>query len=259
MNWYLIFVNLLLFLQFSKKSICFHRNLTVKTLPSKTVNFLRIIQDQEKINSQQKSLREQEQERQWKQLQAMRAREQQMQQMQHIVIHDQKNQGNKKYEHFKCKNCRFKKKFILFLKFCYTVDPSTQLQISTNCNDGLGPMASPSPNSRSAGQFVQPSSKARIIVGLQGPQQNQANFQHPAMSRPVSVQIPRQGQMQQRALGQSPFSPQSQPPQSPHEQFPLSPATQNGIDPFSRPPSENSQQDPYLNVSFVYLLLAEMK
>lgn len=44
------------------------------------------IQDQEKINSQQKSLREQEQERQWKQLQAMRAREQQMQ---HIVLHDQ--------------------------------------------------------------------------------------------------------------------------------------------------------------------------
>lgn len=47
------------------------------------------IQDQEKINSQQKSLREQEQERQWKQLQAMRARDQQMQ---HLVIHDQKLQ-----------------------------------------------------------------------------------------------------------------------------------------------------------------------
>ena len=48
------------------------------------------MQDQEKINSQQKSLREQEQERQWKQLQTMRAREQQMTQMQHIVLHDQK-------------------------------------------------------------------------------------------------------------------------------------------------------------------------
>lgn len=47
------------------------------------------VQDQEKINSQQKSLREQEQERQWKQLQAMRARDQQMQ---HLVIHDQKLQ-----------------------------------------------------------------------------------------------------------------------------------------------------------------------
>lgn len=123
----------------------------------------------------------------------------------------------------------------------YIVDPSTQLQISTNSNDSIGPMASPSPNSRSAGQFIQPSSKARLIVGLPGSQQNPTGFQHPAMSR----------QMQQRQMGQSPFSPQSQPPQSPHEQYPLSPAPNNGIDPFSRPPSENSQQDPYLNVSLL--------
>lgn len=115
----------------------------------------------------------------------------------------------------------------------------------------MGPMASPSPNSRSTGQFVQPSSKARLIVGLPGSQQNPTSFQHPAMSRPVSVQIPRQGQMQQRQMGTSPFSPQSQPPQSPHEQYPLSPAPNNGNDPFSRPPSENSQQDPYLNVSLL--------
>lgn len=64
--------------------------------------------------------------------------------------------------------------------------------------------------------------------------------------RTVSVQIPRQGQIQQRIV-QSPFSPQSQAPQSPHNQFPLSPAT-SSHDQFSRPSSECSQ-DPYLNVS----------
>lgn len=48
------------------------------------------LQDQEKINAQQKTMREQEQERQWKQLQANRAREQQMQQ---LVIHNQGGQG----------------------------------------------------------------------------------------------------------------------------------------------------------------------
>lgn len=107
------------------------------------------------------------------------------------------------------------------------------------------PMASPSPNSRgSGGSFNSPSTKNRVIVG--GPGQNIAAFQHPvAMSRPVSVQIPRPGQIAQR-ITQSPYSPQT--PQSPHDQFPLSPATQPGVDPFSRPPSENSQQDPYVNV-----------
>lgn len=110
----------------------------------------------------------------------------------------------------------------------------------------MGPMASPSPNSRN--QFAAPASKNRIIVGgLPNTQNNPVAFQHPSMSRPVSVQIPRPGQIQQR-INQSPFSPQSQTPQSPHDQFPLSPA-QTSIDPFSRPPSENSQQDPYLNVS----------
>lgn len=42
------------------------------------------------MSSQNKTLREQEQERIWKQMQAMRAREQQMQQ---IVLHDQRSQG----------------------------------------------------------------------------------------------------------------------------------------------------------------------
>lgn len=127
------------------------------------------------------------------------------------------------------------------------IDPSTQLQISTNSNDMMGPMASPSPNS-SRNQFAAPASKnQRIIVGLPNAQNNPGAFQHPSMSRPVSVQIPRPGQIPQR-MNQSPFSPQSQTPQSPHDQFPLSPA-QTSIDPFSRPPSENSQQDPYLNVS----------
>lgn len=130
------------------------------------------------------------------------------------------------------------------------IDPSTQLQISTNSNDMMGPMASPSPNSRN--QFAAPASKNRIIVGLPNTQNNPVAFQHPSMSRPVSVQIPRAGQLHQR-INQSPFSPQSQTPQSPHDQFPLSPA-QTSIDPFSRPPSENSQQDPYLNVSLLPLL-----
>lgn len=192
-------------------------------------------------------MREQEQERAWKQLQAMRAREQQMQQMQHIVIHEQKGSGN--------------------------LDPSIQqLQISTNAgnNDMIGPLASPSPNSRpGSGQFASPIVKGgRIIAGTtnaqqqqqqqmqqqqSSPQQTAGGFQHPQMSRPVSVQIPRPGQLQQR-MGQSPFSPQT--PQSPHDQFPLSPAQLGGQtagvsvnDPFSRPPSENSQQDSYINVS----------
>ena len=55
-----------------------------------------IFQDQEKINAQQKSMREAEQERQWKQLQAQRAREQQQQnqQQQHnIIMPDQRMMG----------------------------------------------------------------------------------------------------------------------------------------------------------------------
>lgn len=134
---------------------------------------------------------------------------------------------------------------------------------------GVAPMASP--NSRPG--FIAPASKNRVIIaggggGVVGQtpqsplpmspaQQQQPGFQHPSMSRPVSVQIPRPGQLQQQRM-QSPFSPQQQhPPQSPHDQFPLSPATQaNNGDPFSRPPSENSQQDPYLNVSFIWFCSA---
>lgn len=172
----------------------------------------------------------------------MRAREQQMQQMQHIggVLPDQKmQQGEIRKKNF------FKINFSIQKQIFTDIDPSTQLQISTNSNDMMGPMASPSPNSRN--QFAAPASKNRIVVGLPNTQNNPVAFQHPSMSRPVSVQIPRPGQIQQR-MNQSPFSPQSQTPQSPHDQFPLSPA-QTSIDPFSRPPSENSQQDPYLNVS----------
>lgn len=162
-----------------------------------------------------------------------------MQQMQHIggVLPEQKMQQGKylPITMYKC-----------LTHNVTDIDPSTQLQISTNSNDMMGPMASPSPNSRN--QFAAPASKNRIIVGLPNTQNNPVAFQHPSMSRPVSVQIPRPGQIQQR-MNQSPFSPQSQTPQSPHDQFPLSPA-QTSIDPFSRPPSENSQQDPYLNVSY---------
>lgn len=159
------------------------------------------------------------------------------------------------------------------------MDPATQqLQISTNPgnSDMIGPMASPSPNSvrSGGGQFAAPIVKGgRIMIGPNSQQQQQqqqqmqhqtspqqmvGGFQHPQMSRPVSVQIPRPGQLQQR-MGQSPFSPQT--PQSPHDQFPLSPA-QLGVqatgvsvnDPFSRPPSENSQQDAYINVSRSYMV-----
>lgn len=42
------------------------------------------------MSSQNKTLKEQEEERRWKQMQAMRARDQQMQQ---IVLHDQRSQG----------------------------------------------------------------------------------------------------------------------------------------------------------------------
>lgn len=138
-----------------------------------------------------------------------------------------------------------------FIRFI--VDPSAQLQISTNTNEGImGPIANPSPNSR-MGTFAQPASKNhRIIVGVGNNQANVSGqpFQHP-MSRPVSVQIPRQAQIQQR-ITQSPFSPQPQTPQSPHDQFPLSPAT-SGMEQFSRPASECSQPDPYLNVIVFYL------
>jgi hypothetical protein len=55
-----------------------------------------LFQDQEKINAQQKSMREAEQERQWKQLQAQRAREQQhqnQQQQHNLIMPDQRMQG----------------------------------------------------------------------------------------------------------------------------------------------------------------------
>lgn len=118
--------------------------------------------------------------------------------------------------------------------------PPNSLHISTNANDSLnGTIASLSPNAR-VGTFTPPHTKNhRVVAGHAG----QPTFQHP-MQRPVSVQIPRQAQIQQRMM-QSPFSPQT--PQSPHDQFPLSPATSNH-EPFSRPASECSQ-DPYLNVS----------
>lgn len=109
-------------------------------------------------------------------------------------------------------------------------------------------MASPSPNSRMAAANPSQAKNQRVGMNIVANQQNLPNqpFHH-SMQRPVSVQIPRQGPMQQR-ITQSPFSPQSQTPQSPHDQFPLSPATSNH-EPFSRPASECSQPDPYLNVS----------
>lgn len=134
---------------------------------------------------------------------------------------------------------------ILFFRTGSGDQQPSQLQVSTNSNDGMnGSIASLSPNAaRMGGTFTPPHIKNhRIVVGLSGNQ----SFQHP-MQRPVSVQIPRQAQIQQRMM-QSPFSPQSQTPQSPHDQFPLSPATPSH-DQFSRPASECSQPDPYLNVS----------
>uniref|UniRef100_A0A336MIG1 Histone-lysine N-methyltransferase 2C n=1 Tax=Culicoides sonorensis TaxID=179676 RepID=A0A336MIG1_CULSO len=50
-----------------------------------------LIEDQEKINAQQKSQREAEQERQWKQLQAIRAQQQQMQQQQQLNFNTDSN------------------------------------------------------------------------------------------------------------------------------------------------------------------------
>lgn len=164
-------------------------------------------------------------------------------------------------------------------------------------------MASPSPNSRgpapgSGGNSPfaapAPAKGGRILINTGGNVGNVTNvqqqqiqvvpgsgsggsspivgggqFQHPQMSRPVSVQIPRNVvgqpqqmlQQQQQRLGQSPFSPQT--PLSPlDQQFPLSPAPQQQqqqqqiglggtmvVDSFARPPSENSQQDSFLNVS----------
>lgn len=59
------------------------------------------------MSSQNKTLREQEQERIWKQMQAMRAREQQMQQ---IVLHDQRSQGKFSLKLFNF-NLKIKKNF----------------------------------------------------------------------------------------------------------------------------------------------------
>lgn len=122
------------------------------------------------------------------------------------------------------------------------LDPNIQLQIATNPNNfSIGPVASPSPNSRN-GQFIAPANKGRMI----GPSQSPTSFHvHNMPPRPVSVQIPR-GQTLQQSLN-SPFSPQSHNPLSPLDQaYPGSPATQN-IDPFSRPNSENSQSDLYIH------------
>lgn len=185
-------------------------------------------------------MREQEQERQWKQLQASRAREQQMQQIQHSDSHE-KLQG-------KVTQTNYIHKLTCLNHYLIVENTTTgQLQISTNSNDGMSaPMASPSPNSRMAPFSPVQAKNQRINIVTNQPNLPNQTFHHP-MQRPVSVQIPRQVPLQQRVT-QSPFSPQSQTPQSPHDQFPLSPATSNH-EPFSRPASECSQPDPYLNVS----------
>lgn len=119
-----------------------------------------------------------------------------------------------------------------------------QLQISTNStnNFSIGPVASPSPNSRNTA-FIAPPTKGRI----NGPSQSPTSFHmHNLPSRPVSVQIPRGKQLQPL---NSPFSPQAHTPLSPLDQgFPSSPANQN-IETFSRPSSENSQPDIYIQHS----------
>lgn len=132
-------------------------------------------------------------------------------------------------------------------KIFLSTDSSIQLQVSTH-NDGntIGPMASPSPNSRQMTNFVTPSAKGR--PGVLPTNVNTTGYPHAAMTRPVSVQIPRAPQQQAR-MTQSPFSPQSQASQSPHDQFPGSPIPQ-GMDTFSRPPSEGSQQDQFILVSY---------
>ncbi|XP_052870721.1 uncharacterized protein LOC128276290 [Anopheles cruzii] len=181
-----------------------------------------LLEDQDKINAQQKSMREAEQERQWKQLQQQRAREQQSQQ--HLLLPEQRMQ-----------------------------DPTMQLQVTTDGGPGIGPLASPSPNSR--GPFVSPVNKNRLPAGVVGPMGMNApsspvagNFQHPGMPSARGLPVQMQPQQPQRQLQptpgagrlpMSPFSPQSQQPQSPHDILPESPASQHsGMDPFVRPPSE---------------------
>lgn len=115
--------------------------------------------------------------------------------------------------------------------------PQTDVLTAPSNETINSPNANLSPNSRAV-TFTSPQSKNhRVPFGHAG----QPTFQHP-MQRPVSVQIPRQVQIQQRIL-QSPFS-----PQSPHDQLPLSPVT-SSHDQFSRSASECSQSDTYLNVS----------
>lgn len=125
------------------------------------------------------------------------------------------------------------------------VDPTMQLQISTNPNNNfsIAPVASPSPNSRNT-PFITPPTKGRNS----GPSQSPTSFHmHNLPPRPVSVQIPR-GQQLQQPLN-SPFSPQTHTPLSPLDQaFPGSPANQS-IETFSRPNSENSQPDVYIQHS----------
>lgn len=132
-------------------------------------------------------------------------------------------------------------------------DPSNPMQMGVGGGDGMmGQMPNASPNQR-AGTFAQPAQKNhRLVAGGQQSNVGGQQFQHP-MSRPVSVQIPRQPQQMQQRITQSPFSPQPRTPQSPHDQYPLSPAN-SGMDQFSRPASECSQPDPYLNVS-IFLLI----
>lgn len=93
----------------------------------------------------------------------------------------------------------------------------------------------------------------------QSPSQN-GQFQHPGMlARPGTVQISRGGQIQQ-TLNQSPFSPQSQTPLSPLDQgYPGSPATQNNIDPFSRPSSENSQPDSFVQHVRIFFYILKIQ
>lgn len=123
---------------------------------------------------------------------------------------------------------------------------------NNNNNNNSAPNTCPT---NIANQFQAQHQKThRMVVGMPAGQQQ---FQLP-QQRAVSVQLPRQAQIQQRIvqgqftqiqdISNKNFPLQSvelQTPPSPHNQFPLSPATSTH-DQFSRPSSECSQ-DPYMN------------
>ncbi|PSN55751.1 hypothetical protein C0J52_04799, partial [Blattella germanica] len=238
--------------------------------------------DQDKILQQQKTCREAEQERQWKQLQALRHAQVQQQQQ---SIHEQRVQAMARvHRQMSADGVPFSpdqtvSPLTTQLQVSTSQDPNVLAPLASPSPGSRTPFPAPqvkvsrihAPQSPgSTGPFSHPSLPPP--PPLPPPPGGRQEMLVP--TRPTTLTLPRGAPTavvrqsvttpEQFAAArlpfpagsqpQSPFSPQ--PPQSPHEQqFPQSPvssitpttpqASTPQTDPFQRPPSENSNTDPY--------------